>query len=174
MVSLLLFILLGEMASVVAKARMQMSESCHPPSKPMAPVCPVLPARGFTLIEILVVLVIIGLIAGVALPRLLLISERFELAAQRSSALSALSGLGYRAYSSGKPIELTGSLDAANPTSAVDLPAGWRIETPAPIRYSFTGICGGGTLTLFGPAAYREAFVLAAPNCKPVPTGGVL
>jgi len=124
------------------------------------------PIGGFTLIEILVVLVIIGLIAGVATPRLYAISQRYEIAAQRKSLLVEIDSLGYRAYSSGQPVELN-SLNAASAKSAaIAIPRGWRIEVPQPIRYGFNGICSGGRLTLVGPDGFREELQLTPPLCK--------
>lgn len=123
--------------------------------------------EGFTLIEILVVLVITGLLAGVALPRLLAMSQRYEIAAQRESLLTEISNLGYRAYSSGQPAELTSLAAPATANAPISIPRGWRIEAQQPVRYSFNGICSGGKITLLGPDEFREVFQLRPPLCKP-------
>jgi prepilin-type N-terminal cleavage/methylation domain-containing protein len=124
---------------------------------------------GFTLIEVLVVLVIVSLLAGVALPRLYLISQRYTIASDRDSLLTDIGNLGYSAYSAGRALELAASADAKD--HAVKVPPGWRVEVPKPIRFGFNGICSGGTMVLQAPDGVRESYQLNAPACKPVLAG---
>jgi general secretion pathway protein G len=135
----------------------------HPPSKPRSP--------GFTLIEVLVVLVIVGLLAGVALPKLFLLSQRYAIAADRDKLLTDIGNLGYSAYTLGKTVELVSSSGVAAQANAISVPSGWRIEVPKAIRFNFNGICSGGTLALINPEGARENFQLVAPACKPVASG---
>lgn len=128
--------------------------------------------NGFTLIEILVVLVLVGLLAGVALPSMHAISQRYEIAAQRETILTEISTLGYRAYNSGQATELAPLAASAARNSPVSIPPGWRIEAPKPIRYSFNGICSGGKITLIGPDEFREKLQLNPPLCKPATDKG--
>lgn len=123
---------------------------------------------GFTLIEILVVLVIAGLIAGVALPRLVAISQRYEIATQKKRLLSEIGVLGYRAYVTGQARTLTSLPSTLTESDTVNVATGWRIEVSPPIQYAFTGICSGGTVKIISPDGATEAWTLPPPLCKPV------
>ena len=137
-------------------------------------IIPVLPnaairySSGFTLVEILVVLVIVGLIAGISLPRLSTLYASVENAGQRTLIIDQIEGLGYRAYSSGRPIVLEALGDSEDSVKKypLQLPPGWRVDVAKPLRYSSQGVCGGGKLTINDPDGGRQAFRVAPPLCR--------
>lgn len=148
---------------------MQMS-GYSPPARRVSPAR-ILPGEGFTLLEILVVLVLAGLLAGIVLPRFQDIAASLEVANQRKDLHITLEGLGYQAYTSGKPITLSGTYPRHEPASAlpvdppVSLPAGWRLEVKAPVQFAVTGVCSGGRLSLSAPDRSAETFQMKSPRC---------
>jgi general secretion pathway protein G len=148
-------------------ARCRRSDSARSRSRPRA-------AAGFTLVEILVVLVIAGLVATLAMPEFRRLVASVEHSGQRKAILTQLDGLGYRAFSTGRPLVLASLPDAnaASPSAApLEVPAGWRLQVERPIRYAFNGQCSGGRITLVSPDERSEAFHLKPPLCRLDPEG---
>lgn len=128
-------------------------------------------SRGFTLLEILVVLAIAGLLAGVVLPRLQKLAVGVEVESQRTEVKSAIEGLGYRAYATGKAIMLV-DLDPSRPRGSggsaphIAIPAGWQVRAMQPVHYAANGVCSGGRIVIADPSQGREAYRLAPPRCR--------
>lgn len=114
----------------------------------------------------LVVLVIASLLAGIALPRLTALHASIETGSQRNLLRDQIEGLGYSAYLSGRPIVLESSDASEREAYPLQLPPGWRIDLPRPLRYSAQGVCAGGSLVIHDPAGGQEAFRLAPPLCR--------
>lgn len=127
--------------------------------------------RGFTLLEILVVLAIAGLLAGVVLPQLQRLASSVEIASQRTAVKSAIEGLGYQAYASGRAILLTDVDPARRQEDAATavpftVPVGWQVRALQPVQYAANGVCSGGRIVITDPSHGREAYRLAPPRCR--------
>jgi general secretion pathway protein G len=105
-------------------------------------------ARGFTLLELLVVFALIALASGLAAPAML---RGLEAARERGVAADVqalLEGMPVRAFGQGRALEV----DAPALTARLpELPDGWRLSMPQPLRYDANGIAAGGTVLLHAP-----------------------
>lgn len=152
--------------------------------------------RGFTLLELLVILVIVGLIAGVVAPQLSKLSDRIAFAMNREGVEHALALLPYDAFRRREDLILsaTNSKDTSTDDTSMNvimmgggagdketrtqppvlskravlsLPAGWQIESQAPILFRSNGFCTGGEVTI-RVGSYAYIYKLSPPDCRPV------
>ena len=123
--------------------------------------------EGYTLIEIIMVVTLIGLMAGIAVPRMVTLYESSRWASERDDVLRVIAGLGYTAFREARSFELThypGPPDAEG--LPLELPEGWRIDAEEPIRYSAEGVCFGGMLHL-SKGKRTMPVQLTPPLCVP-------
>jgi prepilin-type N-terminal cleavage/methylation domain-containing protein len=136
--------------------------------------------RGFTLIEILVVLTILAGLAAIAYPSLVTLYARVRASLDREDLEQQLFALPQRVRGSGRagvladpqaPADADDDGDAAirleQPQPLhLDLPEGWRVQVPHPVRYHFTGACDGGEV-IFSLPPVSLHYVLTGPLCLP-------
>jgi len=106
------------------------------------------PAAGFTLLELLVVLALGALVTGLVGP---IAWRAVDAARERGVAADVsvmLAGLPMRAAQRGTPQQWA---EADLQTLLPELPEGWRIEAPQPLRFAASGAAEGGEVLLVAP-----------------------
>ena len=136
-------------------------------------------AAGFTLVEILVVLAILAGLGAIAYPYMETLYARVRAAFDQQDLEQQLYALPQRVRGSGRAgilvdpqasdADLGGDagLGLEHPqTLELDLPAGWRMQVPRPVRYHFTGACDGGEVIFQLPPVSLH-YLLNGPLCLP-------
>jgi len=114
--------------------------------------------RGFSLLELIVVLVLISMLAGLAFPSLLKFYERLEVLLEQDEVVMRINGLGRRAFVEHQAFAL--GIDD------FELPESWSLEVREPIRYTVSGVCLGGHLTIKKTGQDILQQQLKAPYCQ--------
>jgi len=143
---------------------------------------------GFTLIELIVVLAIIAAVSAIAYTYLTPLAARVQMAYERDDLERQLLALPQRVrlgghggiltehsgdnLPAGTPIPVEGAAKTGSPLEdwqvlRLELPAGWRLQMPAPIFYHFSGACEGGHVAFVHPPEALR-YVLNAPLCRPI------
>jgi type II secretory pathway pseudopilin PulG len=135
------------------------------------------------LIEVLVVLALLAALLAVAFPEFSKLYASVALSTERGDVERQLLELPQAVRAAGRGGVLfdpekdadDGLIAAAGPAVAdleasrplhLDLPHGWRLSVPRPIRYHFTGACDGGEVILSRPPLSLR-YVLTPPLCRP-------
>ncbi|MCD0420813.1 prepilin-type N-terminal cleavage/methylation domain-containing protein [Rubrivivax sp. JA1024] len=100
-------------------------------------------AAGFTLVELLVVMTLLALAASLVAPRLMRWIEASQERARLDTLHGTLAGLPERAFFAQQAITVGGSAGLK-----LDLPDGWRLDLPAPLRYEPNGLTAGGEIAV--------------------------
>lgn len=124
---------------------------------------------GFTLIEILVVLAIGGLIVATVIPAMGRVVDAVTYDSELQDVVGQLDQLGFRAFTSGKPIVLADGTPQTIAAAGLDLPRAWSLSIFKPIHFNAIGMCDGGNVTINAPGGRTTLLRLAAPDCAAMP-----
>jgi general secretion pathway protein G len=114
--------------------------------------------RGFTLLELLLVVALVALLTGIVAPRVLGWAE----AARARAALDEL-----RVQLQAQPTLAFHARRAREVARAPDdwpLPAGWRLELAAPLRWEANGMAAAGRMRIWAGADQLADWVMQAPG----------
>ena len=114
---------------------------------------------GYTLLELLIVMSLVSVVTAVTFPGLQRLYESVNNQVELEELTIEINGLGRKSYESSSAFVLT-------PKSDLNLPDGWRLEIAKPIRYSQTGFCSGGTISLINDDELQLRQRLTPPYCQ--------
>ncbi len=121
---------------------------------------------GFTLLEILVVLAIAALVVAAVVPAMGRVVDAVSYDSELQDVIGQIDELGFRAFTSGRPIVLEASDGApAVLPAGLDLPRNWSLAIPRSIHFNALGMCDGGDLIVTSPDGRTNALRLASPDC---------
>ncbi len=120
---------------------------------------------GFTLLEILVVLAIGALVIATVIPAMGRVVDAVTYDSELQDVVGQLDQLGFRAFTSGKPIVLADGTPQTIATAGLDLPRAWSLSISRPIHFNSVGMCDGGSVSVTAPDGRTTALQLAAPDC---------
>lgn len=120
---------------------------------------------GFTLLEILVVLAIGALVIATVIPAMGRVVNAVTYDSELQDVVGQLDQLGFRAFTSGKPIVLVEGTPQTIAAAGLDLPRSWSLSIARPIHFNALGMCDGGSVSVIAPDGRTTSLQLAAPDC---------
>ena len=114
--------------------------------------------RGFTLLELMLVVALVALLAGIVAPRVLGWAEAARARAALDALRLQLQAQPALAFHAQRPLEL------ARAPADWPLPAGWRLELAAPLRWQANGMTAPGRIRVWAGSDQLADWVLQAPG----------
>jgi len=113
--------------------------------------------RGFTLLELLVVLALVALLTGLVAPRVLGWVETARARAALDTLRSQLAAQPLQAFHAAQARVLPA------PPADWPVPAGWRLEFAAPLRWEANGMAAPGRVRVWADAGLMADWVIVPP-----------
>lgn len=124
---------------------------------------------GFTLLEILVVLAIGALVVATVIPAMGRVVDAVTYDSELQDVVGQLDQLGFRAFTSGKPIVLADGTPQTIAAAGLNLPRAWSLSITQPLHFNSLGMCDGGSVTVTSPDGRTTSLRLAPPDCATRP-----